>query len=128
MCHIPVCYIALAETSVKQKNVATAINYLLSFVENSDCTFIRNNKAHTAQEAVVHMQKKYDYFKDKIKTPEDFIRLAASKSLISGSPYMVRTTDGKLIKSATWLLKALEDYRMRQSQSDTETPPQPRGQ
>ena len=128
ICLIPACYIAVADTSDKMENIAAAINYLLSFVENSDCTFIRNNRAHTAKEAVVHMQRKYDYFKDEIKTPEDFIRLAASKSLMSGRTYMVRTKDGKLIKSETWLLEALADYRIGRCQPDTETLQQPRGQ
>ena len=110
---IPACYSALGETSAQKEDLTTVINYLLAFVENSDCTFIRHNKAHTAKEAVAHIQKKYDYFKNKIKTPEDFIRLAASKSMLSGSPYMVRTKAGKLIKSKTWLLEALADYRIR---------------
>ncbi|MBT8364461.1 MAG: DUF5329 domain-containing protein [Deltaproteobacteria bacterium] len=122
------CYIAFAEKAAQSQNLATAINYMLAFVENSDCTFIRNDKAHTAKEAVAHMQRKYDHFKDEIKTPEDFIRLAASKSLMSGRPYMVRTKDGKLMKSETWLLEALKDYRTRQRQPDTDTTQQSREQ
>ena len=39
------CYIAFAETAAESEKLATTINYLLSFVENSDCTFIRNEKA-----------------------------------------------------------------------------------
>ena len=87
------------------------IHYLLTYIKNSDCIFIRNGKEHTAKEAVVHILKKYDHFKDEIKTPEDFIRLTASKSLMSGKPYWIKTTDGKKIKSENWLLKALELYR-----------------
>ena len=122
------CYIAFAETATESENLATTISYLLSFVENSDCTFIRNDKAHTAKEAVVHMRRKYDHFKDEIKTPEEFIRLAASKSIMSGKLYIVRTRDGKLMKSETWLLKALEDYRTGKRQPDTDTTQQSCGQ
>ena len=67
------------------------------------------------------MRRKYDHFKDEIKTQEEFIRLAASESIMSGKPYMVRTKDGKLMKSATWLLEALEDYRTGKRQPDTDT-------
>jgi hypothetical protein len=48
------------------------------------------------------------------KTPEDFIRLSATKSLMSGKPYMVKTKAGQLLKSETWLLKALEAYRHKE--------------
>ena len=91
--------------------LSAAIDYLLTFVAETDCTFIRNGKPHTAKEAVVHMQRKYEHFRDEIKTPEDFIRLSASKSLISGKPYMVKTKTGQVLKSETWLLEALETYR-----------------
>ncbi len=76
------CTIAFAETAANSENLAATINYLLAFVEKSDCTFFRNDRAHTAKEAVVHMQRKYEYFKDEVKTPEDFIRLSASRSFM----------------------------------------------
>jgi hypothetical protein len=106
--------VTLGETATDSQKLSDSINYLLAFVEKSDCTFIRNDKPYTAKEAAVHMQRKYDHFKDKIKTPEDFIRLSASKSMISGKPYMVKTKAGRLLKSKTWLLEALEAYRQKQ--------------
>ena len=109
------CMIAFAETVAKSENLIATINYLLAFVEKSDCTFIRNDRAHTSKEAVAHIQRKYEHFKDEIKTPEDFIRLSASKSLISGRPYWVETKAGQRIKSETWLLEALEAYRQKQN-------------
>jgi hypothetical protein len=118
------CTIALAETAADRDKLAATINYLLTFVENSDCTFIRNNSAHTAKEAAVHMQRKYDHFKDEIETPEDFIRLSATKSLISGKAYMVNTKAGQLMKSETWLLEALEAYRQKQPAKPVDTPQQ----
>ncbi len=99
------------------EDLSATIKYLLAFVENSECTFIRNNKTHTAKEAVNHMKMKYAHFKDDIETPEDFIQLSASKSLISGRPYMVRTKAGRMLKSQTWLLEALEAYRQKQHDS-----------
>ena len=71
-------------------------------------------KAHTSGEAAAHMQRKYEHFKDEIKTPEDFIRLSATRSLISGKLYYVKLKDGKKITSEAWLRQALEDYRQKQ--------------
>ena len=92
------------------------INYLLTYVKNSDCIFIRNGKEYTAKEAVAHILRKYEHFRDEIKTAEDFIRLTASKSLMTGKPYWIKTIDGKKIKSENWLLKALELYRAARTQ------------
>ena len=102
-----------AETAAGTEDLSETIQYLLEFVKTSECRFYRNNKAHTPEEAVAHMKRKYAHFKDKIKTPEDFIRLAATKSLISGQSYSVILKDGKKITSEAWLLQALDDYRQQ---------------
>ena len=86
------------------------VAYLLNFVAKSDCTFIRNGKSYTPKEASEHMKGKYGYFKKEIKTPEDFIRLAATKSLQTAQPYMVRTKEGKELHCDEWMKKVLEEY------------------
>ena len=111
---------ALAGSAAAEEDLSATIKYLLSYVEKSDCIFIRNNKEHTAKEAVHHMRAKYAHFRDDIETPEDFIRLSASKSLISGKPYMVKTKAGKLMKSETWLLEALDAYRQKRHLKEVE--------
>ena len=115
----------MAEPAANGEKLAAAINYLLTLVEKSDCTFIRNDRPHTAQQAAAHMQRKYDHFKDEIKTPEDFIRLSATKSLFSGKLYMVKTKTGQLMKSETWLLEALDVYRQKQHGRSADSPGQP---
>lgn len=87
------------------------IQYLLESVANSNLTFIRNSKEHTSEEAVQHFMKKYAHFEDEIMTAEDFIRLAATKSLISGEPYLVQTHEGEEMRCDEWLRQILEDYR-----------------
>jgi hypothetical protein len=104
---------AFADTESQENNLSETINYLLSFVENSDCIFIRNDKEHTAGDAVVHIRRKYEHFKNKIRTPEDFIRLTATKSLLTDKPYSVKLKDGRIISSEVWLLEALEAYRVK---------------
>ena len=101
----------LTTAADQQENLAETINYLLNYVENSKLVFIRNGKEHTPVEAAAHMRRKYNYFKDKIKTPEDFVRLCASKSLRSGRPYMLRLADGSLMRCDQWLLSELSRYQ-----------------
>jgi hypothetical protein len=46
----------------------------------------------------------------KVKTADDFIKLCASKSFITGKPYMIRLSDGKTIKSETYFQEKLKEY------------------
>jgi hypothetical protein len=57
------------------------------------------------------MNSKYEYFRDKIRTPEDFIQRCASKSLMSGKPYLVVLENGEEVRTDEWLLRALTVYR-----------------
>ena len=57
------------------------------------------------------MKTKYDYFMITIKTPEEFIEKAASKSILGGQPYWVRCADHSPIPSAEWLAQELTNYR-----------------
>src|SRR6185312_3900903 len=93
------------------ESLEQTIAFLLHRIETTDATFIRNGQAHTPQEAVAHVRAKYEHFKAQIKTPEDFIRLAATKSLLTGQPYLVRTRDGKEMPLNTWLTDALREHR-----------------
>jgi hypothetical protein len=99
---------AYAETGIASQK---AIEFLLSSVEHSDLVFIRNGKSYSPKEAAAHLKAKYDYFKGDIVTPEDFIRLAGSKSELSGKQYQVQMRDGRRVTSAEWLLRVLAEYR-----------------
>jgi Family of unknown function (DUF5329) len=88
-----------------------SVAYLLDYIANSHAVFIRNGVRHTPAEAVAHIKDKAAYFKDKIKTPEDFIRLAASSSLLTGSPYLVIPPGRKEMRLDLWLSEALRAHR-----------------
>jgi Family of unknown function (DUF5329) len=100
-----------ADQSFAAESLQQTIDYLLDYVAKSDATFIRNGQSHTPAEAVAHIKAKYEHFKDQIKTPEDFIRLSASESLLTGKPYLVRMRDGKEMRLNVWLADALKEYR-----------------
>ena len=97
------------------EDLEAVICYLLQYVRNSEVVFIRNNREHTAHEAEDHMRKKYQHFKEQIKTPEDFIQFTGTMSLLSGRRYRVRLKNGKTMLSQKWLEVALEEYRKRNS-------------
>ena len=100
---------AAAETTSQSESTAT-IEYLLASVAASELQFVRNGKAHSGAEAVKHMRRKYEYFADRIHSPEEFIELAGTKSMLSGKAYTVRGNDGE-IPTAEWLHTVLVEYR-----------------
>ncbi len=85
---------------------------LLLFVEQSECTFIRNGKHYDTLEARQHIENKYAYYKEQIRTTEDFIQYSAAKSTITGKPYTV-TCNGEDMTSSGWLHAELDKLRTR---------------
>ena len=90
------------------------IQHLLDFVKDSHVIFIRNGHEYTPAEAASHMARKRDHYKDQIKTAEDFIRLAATRSIVSGTPYAVKTADGKTQPTGDWLMQELARFREKE--------------
>ena len=89
------------------------IRHLIQYIGSSDCIFIRNGKDHDAVEAMKHLQRKYDYLKQRISATEDFISTIASRSSMTGEPYRVRCS-GREILSAEWFTLELIRYRQGQ--------------
>lgn len=89
------------------------IRYLIGYVSTSGLTFIRNATEYSSGEAAEHMNKKYQHFKDDIETPDDFIVLCATKSLLTGKPYLVVGKRGKQFRTSDWLQAELVAYQVR---------------
>lgn len=70
--------------------------------------FIRNGKEYTPAEAAEHMRNKWEWKAKDITTAEDFIRIAATKSSISGKSYMIRFDDGREVSSGAFLQEELD--------------------
>jgi len=104
------------EARGEEENTEQVIEFLISTVAQSNLTFIRNGENHTCSEAAMHIRQKYDYFQSKIKSPEDFICLCASKSVLSGKPYLVETEQGK-IPAEKWLSEKLIEHVRSQKHS-----------
>ena len=89
-------------------NVEKSVETLLDRIAKSNAVFIRNGSDHTGPEASKHLKAKFEHFRKEILTAEDFIRLAATKSMISGKPYLVKFQDGKTMPLADWLAQQLK--------------------
>lgn len=89
-------------SSTSFASVEQDVEILISKVERSSCTFIRNGKRHTQQEAGEHLLRKWDYAKDEVTDIQVFIDEVATKSWFSGKPYMVECGN-KTITSQKWL-------------------------
>ena len=86
------------------------VAHLLAFIEESGCTFVRNGDAHDAAKAREHIENKYDYARRWIETAEQFVEYTATRSSISGEPYVVNC-GGHEQPSAEWLLSELQEFR-----------------
>ncbi len=87
------------------------IAHLLQFVGATECKYERNGTMHTGAEAVKHINKKYRYYLDDIKSAEDFIKYSATKSTMSGKHYKIHCPNKEPIKSQDWLLTELAAVR-----------------
>jgi hypothetical protein len=89
------------------------VQYLIAYVKESDVIFERNSSRYNGSEAAQHINKKYQHYKDDIDTPEKFIELCATGSLVTGKPYLIITPQGEQLPSSEWLNTELAVYRLR---------------
>ena len=104
---------------VRAESTDDEIAYLLQAIRQSPCIFIRNGSDYGGIAAAEHVQAKYEHFKHEIRTAEDFIARAATKSLLTGEPYMVRCEHEPTIAAAEWLHAVLGAYRARNEKPPT---------
>ncbi|UPW17080.1 DUF5329 domain-containing protein [Agarivorans sp. TSD2052] len=97
------------------------IEALLHAIEQTDLVFTRNGSEHDSAEAGAHLRMKLKraqnswFAPSKEKwTAEMFIDKLASKSSLSGKPYMIRFSDGQQVESGTWLYQQLAAYDNQQ--------------
>jgi Family of unknown function (DUF5329) len=94
------------------------IEYLLAIVSGlHDAQFIRNGKAYDSAAAVDHLRAKLRWAGSQVKTAEDFIRLCASESSVSGKPYEIRLANGQQLLAADFLRQQLAQFDKRLTES-----------
>ena len=96
----------------------TEIEYLISTVGESGCTFIRNGSRHDAEDAASHMRLKYQRGKRYATSAELFIERLASKSSFSGKPYAIECPGSDAVPSGKWLTARLHEYREQHARAE----------
>ena len=89
---------------------AAAIEYLLTAIGESGCTFIRNGRAYSSEDAERHLRMKYRRGKRWATDPDKFIERLASKSSMSGKPYLMRCDPGGEQRTSDWLRAKLAEF------------------
>jgi hypothetical protein len=116
MKNIPVLLMALlslvAAPAYTQDFSETAkIQYLIASVEALEgARFIRNGREYDTQAASNHLRLKLKTAGGKVRTAEDFINLCASKSSMTGQPYLIRLADGTTVKSEVFFRNKLKTF------------------
>lgn len=103
--------LALASPLLAMPPAETArVQALLSELgTKTDLVFIRNGKEYGVNDAISHLQRKFNYAADQLATAEEFIDKVASQSSMSGDPYLIRWPDGSTQTSAAYLHQLLQE-------------------
>lgn len=102
------------------------IEYLLERVYQSPYNFIRNGSRYSGKRAWLHIRWKYFRNLGRIKTAEDFILWAATRSKTSGEFYLVEMTDRKRYPLKDFLVHELhlfDEAVKKRGTAESETTP-----
>ena len=97
-----------------QAGTQEEIAYLLDFVAATPCKYDRNGTVYDGPEARDHIFRKFEHYRKKVKTAEDFIKYSATRSMISGKKYVIRCPGFADVFASDWLLDELKSFRRSQ--------------
>ena len=87
------------------------IDFLIAAIETlGDAKFVRNGTAYDAKAAADHLRLKLQKAGSRVRSTDDFIRYCASVSSVSGAPYQIRFSDGRVVTSEAFLRQKLSDF------------------
>jgi hypothetical protein len=90
------------------------IEYLIATIQSlPNAQFIRNDTSYDGKAAADHLRLKLRNAGSRVRSAEDFIRYCASQSSISGMPYLIRFSDGRVTSSGDYLRQMLAEYDKR---------------
>ena len=105
--------------------VRSEIVALLGVVEHSGCSFMRNGSWYSSADARKMLEHKLNEALGSpggVTSTEQFIEKSASRSSMSGKPYVVQCAEAKAVESGPWLMSKLVAMR---SSNATRPPPAP---
>lgn len=90
------------------------IEFLIESVAQLDAVFVRNSTEHSPEEAAEHLEIKLRYVMSRVNlstfTAEQFVEQVASKSSLTGKPYMIHFSNGISVPAKDWLLNQLKNF------------------
>ncbi|OGW36708.1 MAG: hypothetical protein A2010_15025 [Nitrospirae bacterium GWD2_57_9] len=90
---------------------ARKIEFLIASVENlQGAKFIRNGSEYDSKKAGEHLRYKLKKAGNRVKTSEDFITLIASRSYLSGKPYLIKYEDGTTVETEIFFRSKLREF------------------
>ena len=90
---------------------ARKIEYLIGEIQAlQGAVFVRNGIAYDALSAAKHLRMKWRAAGSHVATAEDFIRVCASGSSVSGLPYTIHFADGHSVTSEQFMRDKLTVY------------------
>jgi hypothetical protein len=99
---------ALSESKLDQIGEKKKIMFLIGQVKTSPFRFIRNGTEYSGEEAAQHLRMKYGHALSQIQTAKQFILQIASRSMLSGQPYLVVTPNGQRYPASDLLFNELD--------------------
>ncbi len=110
--------VCLLPPGARADEASAEIEYLLTTIGSSECTFIRNGERHDAQDAEAHLRMKYRRGKRYAPTSDQFIERLASKSSLSKKPYYIECESEERMAFGQWLMQRLNEYRASSDDDD----------
>ena len=105
------CMLTAAIAMALDSQTKAEIDELITYVQVSGVRFIRNGSEYSGTEGAQHLRDKLAGAGDRVKTTDDFIAGVASKSYLSGKPYLVKFADGHTQPTGEWLRAHLAETR-----------------
>jgi hypothetical protein len=99
-----------AQTNVEKKK----IDFLLHEIEQlKGAKFWRNGTSYSPHDAAEYLRMKmtWNYRSKPVTSAKDFIERIASKSTITGKPYLIQMEDNKKMESKTFLEQRLSVWK-----------------
>lgn len=95
---------ALGAWAAPTPHEQSRIDRLIRYIETRQgMTFIRNGTEHSCADAAKFLRGKMESMGDEVRTARDFIERIGTRSSMSGQPYQVKFTDGKMMPAAQFL-------------------------
>lgn len=102
--------LAAAVSPASDKSEAAKIESLIqSVAQLQGAKFVRNGSEYDAKAAADHLRLKLEKAGSRVKTADDFIRLCASQSSMTGQPYEIHWDDGRVMTSEAFLRARLAE-------------------